>query len=304
MIEYYQFKDALTETTHKVINFRATLIVVCTLIVVYILIRLLSRISGYIAKTIIKVTDETKLSDKMVAFKRVETWIDVGMAVAKIIIVVVAFYVAWRLISPSSAPLAFIGASAFFVVLAGGTIGPLLRDYTVGSMMIAEKWYGVGDFIKIMPYSNVQGVVEQLTLRATKLRDLNGEVIWVHNQNIQGVSVKYRGATTVAIDVFVKDKEKALKLLEGVIDIVPKGPMLVIDGLVISDVEQLNDKMWRIELMGRTVPGREWLLEKFTVEAIADADEHAPDNQKIILYGPLARYVDSSAERRFKRIIK
>ena len=170
--------------------------------------------------------------------------------------------------------------------------------------MIAEKWYGVGDFIKIMPYSNVQGVVEQLTLRATKLRDLNGEVIWVHNQNIQGVSVKYRGATTVAIDVFVKDKEKALKLLEGVIDIVPKGPMLVIDGLVISDVEQLNDKMWRIELMGRTVPGREWLLEKFTVEAIADADEHAPDNQKIILYGPLARYVDSAAEKRFKRIIK
>ena len=129
MIEYYQFKDALTETTHKVINFRATLIVVCTLIVVYILIRLLSRISGYIAKTIIKVTDETKLSDKMVAFKRVETWIDVGMAVAKIIIVVVAFYVAWRLISPSSAPLAFIGASAFFVVLAGGTRTFVARLY-------------------------------------------------------------------------------------------------------------------------------------------------------------------------------
>ena len=55
--------------------------------------------------------------------------------------------------------------------------GPLLRDITTGSVMIAERWYGVGDYIIAEPFLNIQGVVEQVSLRSTKLRGLSGEVV-------------------------------------------------------------------------------------------------------------------------------
>jgi small-conductance mechanosensitive channel len=70
------------------------------------------------------------------------------------------------------------------VVVAGQTIGIILRDLTAGSVMITEGWYKIGDFIKIEPFMEVAGVVERFTLRSTRLRALNGEIIWVHNQNI------------------------------------------------------------------------------------------------------------------------
>jgi small-conductance mechanosensitive channel len=171
-------------------------------------------------------------------------------------------------------------------------------------MMIAEKWYGIGDFIKVEPFLNVEGVVERITLKSTKIRDLSGAVYWVHNQNIQAVKVKYRGVSTIALDVFVKDRDKALGLLKHIVEIVPKGQMLVIGGLKITDKERLNDQMWRIELRGKTVPGREWLIENFARDAIVDADNSNNDKDKIIIYGPITRYIDQAAEKRFKRIIK
>jgi hypothetical protein len=78
---------------------------------------------------------------------------------------------------------------------------------------------------------------------------------------------------------------------------------MAVDGLKITEEEKLNNTMWRITLSGQTVPGREWLIEHFAANAIKEADE-LEGKEKIIIYGPIARYVDSSAEKRFKRAIK
>lgn len=264
---------------------------------------LVTRFANWMLKRAIEQTDKINDADKKMRHLRAETIINVAAAVVKISIFISMFLVTWKLLIPSSAPIAVVGASAFVVVLSGATVAPLLRDITSGSIMLAERWYGVGDYLMVEPLK-VQGVVEQVSLRSTKLRGLSGEVVWVHNQHIQGVRVKYRGVSTIALDVFVKDKAKALELLHGIVDIVPKGPMLVLDGLQITEVESINKTMWRIELMGQTVPGREWLIEKFTTEAIKDADDQHDSAKKIIAYGPISRYVDATAERRFKRAIR
>ena len=59
-----------------------------------------------------------------------------------------------------SSSAAAIGAGAFFVVIAGQTVGIILRDLTAGSIMITEGWFKIGDFIKIEPFWDVSGVVE------------------------------------------------------------------------------------------------------------------------------------------------
>jgi small conductance mechanosensitive channel len=298
--EYSQIKDVLGQIGDIIFNWHALTIVAIAAILTVAIISLLSSSSVLIVKALTKFSDKGYLN----SHNRIETWLNVVMSIIKILVIVVVFYVTWRLLSPSSAPLALFSAGTLLVVLASGTIGLLLRDYTIGSMMIAEKWYGIGDFIKVEPFLNVEGVVERITLKSTKIRDLSGAVYWVHNQNIQAVKVKYRGVSTIALDVFVKDRDKALGLLEHIVEIVPKGQMLVIGGLKITDKERLNDQMWRIELRGKTVPGREWLIENFARDAIVDADNSNNDKDKIIIYGPITRYIDQAAEKRFKRIIK
>lgn len=299
-----QVKNTLGDLENHIFNLRAITIFVVVIVLTYLIIKLLSFVTNRLLIVIINYTEKSKGEEKKTAVKRAETWLNVFLAVAKIFIIALGFYITWKLLYPIGTPFAVVGAGAFFIVLAGGTISPLLRDFTVGSMMIVERWYGVGDYIKVEPFDNVQGIVEQLTLRSTKIRSLSGEVIWVHNQYIQGVKVKYRGFSTMALDVFVRDKEKALKLLNSIIDIAPKGPMLIIDGLKITEIEELNEFMWRIELVGKTVPGREWLIEKFIVDSIIEADAQHESEKRIIVYGPLTRYVDQAAERRFKRAIK
>lgn len=298
-----QLRSTLNSIEHSLINFHALALIAGVIAFTYILMRLLSWLSSSILKRIIYYTERSD-KDKANKFASAENWLNVAMAVIKLVVVCIALYICWRFVFPASAPAAVVGAGALFVVLAGATIGPLLRDITAGSIMLAERWYGVGDFVNVEPFFDVKGVVEQVTLRSTKLRGLSGEVVWIHNQNIQAVKVKYRGATAIALDVFVSDKQRALKLLEEIISIVPKGQMLVIGGLKINDIEKLNESMWRIELLGKTVPGREWLIEKFALEAILEADAQNPSKEKIIVFGPIARYVDAAAERRFKRAIK
>jgi len=203
----------------------------------------------------------------------------------------------WRLLNPTEAPVAIIGAGTFFIVLGAATIGPLLRDITNGILMIAEKWYNVGDHIVIDPFWELSGVVEKVNLRSTKLRSLNGEVIWVHNQNIQAVRVTPRGVRTISIDTFVSDLEKGRKLIGRVINTMPTGPTMIATPLVINEEEQ-HGSVWRITAVGQTAPGREWLIENFAVNALKEADTNAKN--PVIIHGPIVRYTDAVAEKRFR----
>jgi small conductance mechanosensitive channel len=207
----------------------------------------------------------------------------------------------WRILMPQTAPIALIGASAFFAILAGNTLGTLLKDVTAGSMMIAERWYNVGDYVYIEPFGS-SGIVEQLTPRATKLRSLNGEAIWLHNQHIQGARVTSRGVRTMALDVFVTDVQAGERAIEQAIRTIPTGPTMVAGQLKISEKEELGEGLWRITAVGQAMPGREWLIEDFAVKAINKYDG-LRDGEPVIVHGPIARHADATAERRFRRAV-
>ena len=106
------------------------------------------RFAQYIATR----SDNASDTDKQIKLRRVETYLSVSIALVRALIIgLVAFY-AWKILSPqASSGAAAIGASAFFLVLAGGTVGMVLRDITTGASMIIEGWFHVGDYISIEP---------------------------------------------------------------------------------------------------------------------------------------------------------
>src|SRR5918999_754549 len=67
-----------------------------------------------------------------------------------------------------------IGIVRAGIALAGFAIQRVLTDIIAGFSMFVEGWYSVGDTI-LVPALDFQGVVEDVSLRRTKLRTLDGE---------------------------------------------------------------------------------------------------------------------------------
>ncbi len=295
--------DVIAFFTDQDNSYRSVLIFIAAIVIAYIVSRFLAQAIIYVAQKVAVRSESVSNEAKSIQLRQIETYLSITVAIVRAAVVAVVAYIVWRLLSPiSSSGAAAIGASAFFVVFAGQTLGMILRDVTAGIIMITEQWFHVGDYIKVEPFGEVTGVVERFTLRSTKLRSLSGEVVWVHNQQIQAVHVTPRGVRTMAIDVFTRDAEKAKEILKEILSTLPSSTSLLSRAPKITKVEKWGNDMWRLTIIGQTVPGREWLIEKFLVNAIKEVDEgKRKKTDRIFIYDPIARYADPIAEKKFKR---
>jgi small conductance mechanosensitive channel len=286
--------------------YRSVLILFACIIGAYLFSKLFADVIIKIAQKVSVRSDIESNEEKLIRLRQVETYLSVSVAVVRAVVVAIAAYVAWIFLSPaSSSGAAAIGASAFFIVFAGQTLGMVLRDITSGAIMIIEQWFNVGDFVKIEPFIDVSGVVERLTLRSTKLRSLNGEVVWIHNQQIQAAHVTPRGVRTLAVDVFVRDKDKGLKVLKELAKAVPVSSTMLAAPLKVQKPVEWGGGLWNITVTGQTVPGREWLIENFFANAIKEVDSTVRNKiNRTFVYEPIVRYADPVADRKFKRAIR
>lgn len=290
--------------------FRSVIIFIVSLIVAYWLSRFLAQAIIKVAQRVGARSDNESDDLRVVRLRQTETYLSITTAIVRALVVAVVGFIAWRLLSPyatnssTANGAAAIGAGTFFIVIAGQTLGIVLRDLTAGSVMITEGWYKIGDFITVDPYWELSGVVERFTLRSTRIRSLKGEIIWIHNQHITGVRVTPKGVRTLAVDIFVRDKEKGIAAINKIISAIPKGKTMLARPLRITNVEGWGEDRWRLTVIGQTAPGREWLIEKFFVEAVMDLDDGKVGTEKLIALPPMPRYADEVADRHFKRAVR
>jgi moderate conductance mechanosensitive channel len=257
----------------------------------------INRIIGFVVPRLVAffTRNSAKTSERaehVLEVRRVETLLGLVAGFSRAIVILACLVVAWKVVSPSSAPFALISVGTFAAVFAAATIGPLLRDFTTGIVMIIEKWYNVGDYVTLVPHE-LSGVVEKISLRSTKIRSLSGEVVWVHNQFIQAAKITPRGVRTISIDVFVHDLEAGRKMIKQALKSLPVGPTMIVKPMYIDEEVELGS-VFQITVVGQTAPGREWLIEDFAVNVIKELDTK---KQKIIAHGPIVRYTDAKAER-------
>jgi len=130
------------------------------------------------------------------ALAQVLTW-----TVLVIVYCISGVQIAARLNVPTSslvAPAAVVG------VALGFGAQRLVQDLLAGFFIITERQYGFGDLISIAgPWvpEGVIGTVEEVTLRVTKIRTANGEVIFTSNGNIAQVTNLSRDWARVVVDV-------------------------------------------------------------------------------------------------------
>ena len=262
----------------------------------------------FIARQVARKSDNSTNEDWRIRYRQIETYLSIFTALLRAVVTGIAIYIGFRIISPTDKPsggLAAIGAGTFFVVFAGQAIASVLRDVTAGTLMIAEGWFNVGDFIELRPMNDVRGVVERFTLRSTKIRSLTGEVIWVHNQYISAVRVTPRGVHTITVDVFMSDLERGRAELRKIIQAIPVGPTLLAKPIAFVEEEKWGDNLYRISVRGQMTPGREWLMNKFLIGAITSFDDNRAEGEpKLFTYEPMFRFTDPASERKFRRAVR
>ncbi|MEO6513364.1 MAG: mechanosensitive ion channel family protein [Candidatus Saccharimonadales bacterium] len=283
-------------------NARSLLVLAITLIVAIAAGRFVAYLLRRVTNMLGRQADKTENLTEVNRLRRFETLIVLSIAIIRTAFFALAIYFWWTFIHPEQQPTALVGASAVFAIVIGGVLGPLLRDLAYGSVMMAEHWFGVGDHVRIDPFDNVQGIVERVTLRSTRIRGINGEVIWINNQNIQAVRITPKGLRTIALELFVSDLDAGTQLIEAANQSLPQGPLMVASPLTPMVTTKAGAKLWHITAIGETAPGREWLLEKYAITVIQEVD--AAMDTSVLIHEPIARYADGEAEKRFARSIQ
>ncbi|MGH2734972.1 MAG: mechanosensitive ion channel family protein, partial [Actinomycetota bacterium] len=183
--------------------------VAIVLVVAFTLTRLLRRLTTKVGS---KVAEETT---PIRALQRTETLTRVLSSAGIVVIwVISAFYI----LAAFELDLAPLLASVGIVGLAVGFGAQnLVRDVVSGFFILLEDQYGVGDIIEINQVA--AGKVEQLTLRVTGMRGLDGTLHFIANGEITHVANRSKDWARAVVDVGVAYKEdptKVRKVLEEV----------------------------------------------------------------------------------------
>ena len=137
----------------------------------------------------------------------------------------------------------------------------LIRDYLSGLFIILEDPYDVGDVIRV---ADIAGLVEEISLRRTILRDLDGIVHSVPNGEIKTASNFTYRYSRVNLNISVaygEDLDRVIKVINRVCTEMAEDPKWKADFITtpqVLRVDNLGDSGIDIKILGDTKPIRQW----------------------------------------------
>ena len=210
-----------------------------------------------VRRTLVKTRGETKEAIK----KRTDTLFSVFLGAGRFfIIIVVIFMILSELDIPIAPALAGFG-------IAGVAIGfgaqYLIKDLIAGTFILLENQYRVGDWVMV---ADISGLVEEVHLRKTVLRDFDGTVHHVPNGEIRVASNYTRKFSRINLNISVAydtDLDHAMNVINRV------GDELAADehwGKLIKGtpralrVNNLGDSGIDIKIVGNVNPMQQWAV--------------------------------------------
>jgi moderate conductance mechanosensitive channel len=190
---------------------------------------------------------------------QIKTVVKLFRWVGTIVILLTVFYIIAENHGLNLAPLI---AGAGIAGLAFGFGGQyLIRDLINGLFILIEGQYRINDVVKIGQYG---GLVEDINLRITTLRDLEGRVIVIPNGEVKEVVNFTKGYAQALLDIGVAYKEN-VDYVMAVIKEIGKGMRedKHFGTLMLGDVEMLGvddfaDSQVTIKFRVKTLPIKQW----------------------------------------------
>src|SRR5918997_339988 len=185
------------------------------------------------------------------------------------------------------------GATVLAAILGFGAQS-LLRDVIAGLSIVFEGQYAVGDFIEVSPPQGVTGIVEELGLRMTKIRSLSGEVSFIPNGAILGITNHVSGRQRFNVEVQVSDAEAA----ENVLKSLDEATELYLNPPRLAERSEADDGRVRLRIVAGVLPSMAWLVEEHLVERIK-----AAAGEEALAADPLVYKIDQTNLRKVRDLL-
>ena len=232
--------------------------ILAVLIIAFLLSRLLKLVSRHL----------TELSNRQdlpssVRSQQLRTLSGVIYSIGVLVILFIAGMQILALLGINMGPLL---ASAGIAGLAiGFGAQTLVKDFINGFFILAENQYDIGDTIRI---AGVNGVVENVTLRRTVLRDADGTVHTVPSSEIKVVSNLTRDWTQLNLHVSVAydaDSERVVGLLKQVGEEMASDPAfadMIVATPEVAGIDKVSGNEVDYLMLVRTKPGAQHIVRR------------------------------------------
>jgi small-conductance mechanosensitive channel len=189
-------------------------------------------------------------------------------------------------------PLAsLVGPAAVAGVALGFGAQRIVQDILAGFFIITERQYGFGDLIRLsipgVPDQAI-GTVEDVTLRVTTVRTVDGEVVITPNGQITQVINLSRDWARAIVDVpvpvaaDVNRVSDLLRLIGGQAYKEPDLRRLMLDPPAVMGVQSIDVDHFQIRVVTRTLPGKQFdvgrILRARIAAGLRDEGIHLPAN--------------------------
>ena len=138
----------------------------------------------------------------------------------------------------------------------------LVRDVITGFFILFEDQYAVGDYISLDKHS---GIVEDIGIRITKIRDFNGDLHIIPNGNVSNVTNHSKGDMRILFDVkiaYEEDIDRAVKALEKFFEHYRQREPQLTEGPKVLGVSDLAESAVVLKVWAKAKNMEQWRIER------------------------------------------
>ena len=257
-LDYHRFLQYLRNSPDEAIlaAVAGKLVVVAFIVLgAWILIRLTRALADRIVR-LVEVDDPDTVNERE---KRARTLAGIFKGVSRIIILIIAALTVMQELGIPIGPL-IAGVSVAGLAISFGAQN-LVRDLISGFFILLEDQYKIGDVVRA---AGVSGVVEDMNLRVTVLRDTDGAAHFIPNGEIKVVSnlAKEWGRAVVNIGVaYQEDINRILAILKITGEEFQKDSRysgLLLEPPQVLGIENFDPMQISIRVLIKTRPLKQW----------------------------------------------
>jgi len=167
-----------------------------------------------------------------------------------------------------------LASTAVLGVALGFGAQNLVQDFLAGVFMLVEDQYGVGDVIDV---GGTSGTLEAVSLRITRLRDVNGVVWHVRNGTITKAGNKSQGWARAVVDFPVPYRHDIPQVRHVMAQTAtamwqePAWHEIILEEPEVWGVQTLYTDAVLLRVVARTVPLRQWEVQRELTERLKTA---------------------------------
>ncbi|MCT8139106.1 mechanosensitive ion channel family protein [Anaerobacillus sp. CMMVII] len=166
------------------------------------------------------------------------------------------------------------GAGIIGLAIGFGAQG-LVSDVVTGFFILLEKQIEVDDYVTM---AGLDGIVEEVGLRTTRLRGFDGTLHFIPNREIKNVSNHSRGNMRALVDISIaydENIDQAIMVLQAACDSIAQQEPAIKEGPNVVGVQSLGDSDVVIRIIAKTENMVQWEIERKLRKALKEAlDRH------------------------------